>query len=132
MIFKSLHLFSQNVCKNRILTDKSLENKKDFDILFIQKPPWSFICTIPSSSSEEGYILVDAPNHLDWLTCVSLSERIFSITKTSAIFLNNSSIFYIINIYSDNHQTALKYLKDTEANLHNVLVMTENFNIKDR
>ena len=29
-------------------------------------------------------------------------------------FFNISSIFYMINIYLDEHQTALKYLKDTE------------------
>ena len=37
----------------------------------------------------------------------------------------------MINIYSDDIQSALKYLKDTEANIHNVLVMTGNFNIRD-
>jgi len=34
----------------------------------------------------------------------------------------------MINIYSDATQIALKYLKDTE---HNVLVMADNFNIRD-
>jgi len=29
----------------------------------------------------------------------------------------------MINVYSDATQTALKYLKNTEANIHNVLVM---------
>jgi len=38
MILKSLYLFSQNVQKNRAFTDVILEAKKDFDILFIQKP----------------------------------------------------------------------------------------------
>ena len=37
----------------------------------------------------------------------------------------------MINVYFDNHQLALKYLKNTEANIHNVLVMTGNFNIRD-
>ena len=37
----------------------------------------------------------------------------------------------MINIYLDNNQTALKYLKDTEANIHNVLIMAGNFNIRD-
>ena len=36
-----------------------------------------------------------------------------------------------MNIYSDSFQSALKYLKDTEANIHNILVMTGNFNIRD-
>jgi len=64
---KNLWLFSQNVWKNRTLTDIILENKKDFDILFIHEPPWSFIYTILSSSSIEEDRIVDALNHLDWL-----------------------------------------------------------------
>ena len=38
----------------------------------------------------------------------------------------------MINIYSDNYQAALKYLKDTEVNIHNILVMARDFNIRDR
>ena len=34
-------------------------------------------------------------------------------------------------MYSDSSQLALKYLKDTEANISNILVMTSNFNIRD-
>ena len=37
----------------------------------------------------------------------------------------------MINIYSNDHQLPFKYFKNTEANLHNVLVIAENFNIKD-
>jgi len=37
----------------------------------------------------------------------------------------------MINIYSDSSQIALNYLKDTEANINNVLIMTGNFNIRD-
>jgi len=36
-----------------------------------------------------------------------------------------------MNIYSDSSHTALKYLKDTEVNIKNILLMTDNFNIKD-
>ena len=39
-------------------------------------------------------------------------------------FFNNSIIFFIINIYSDEQQTALKYLKNIEVNIHNILIMT--------
>ena len=38
---------------------------------------------------------------------------------------------FLINVYSDSLQTALKYLKNTEVNIDNVLVMTEDFNIWD-
>ena len=46
-------------------------------------------------------------------------------------FFNNSSIFFMINIYLDDNHSALKYLKDTEANICNVLIMADNFNIRD-
>ena len=36
-----------------------------------------------------------------------------------------------INMYSDLSQSALKYLKNTEANINNVLIMTGDFNIRD-
>jgi len=37
----------------------------------------------------------------------------------------------MINVYSDGHHLALKYLKDTEVNLQNFLIMAGNFNIRD-
>jgi len=37
----------------------------------------------------------------------------------------------MINIYLDDNQTALKYLKDTEANIYNILIMASDFNIRD-
>ena len=46
-------------------------------------------------------------------------------------FFNNNIICFIINIYSDDQQNVLKYLKDIEVNLNNVLIMTGDFNIKD-
>lgn len=37
----------------------------------------------------------------------------------------------MINIYPDNNYLALKYLKDTEANNYNVLIMAGDFNIRN-
>ena len=34
-------------------------------------------------------------------------------------------------VYSDSSHLALKYLKDTEVNIYNILIMTGNFNIRD-
>ena len=34
-------------------------------------------------------------------------------------------------MYSDKQQNALKYLKNTEVNLNNILVITEDFNIRN-
>jgi len=38
---------------------------------------------------------------------------------------------FIINIYSDDQQSILEYLKDTEINLNNILIITEDFNIRN-
>jgi len=70
-----------------------------------------------------------------WLTymCFFLRRNISDHRDISCFsFFNKSNILFMINVYSDNHQAALKYLKNTEANIHNVLVMAKDFNIRDR
>ena len=51
----------------------------------------------------------------------------------SALFLfsNNNTCFYILNVYSDSSHTALKYLKNTEVNINNVVLMIDDLNIRD-
>ena len=46
-------------------------------------------------------------------------------------FFNNNMCFFIMNVYSDSSYTALNYLKDTEVNIRNILLMTGDFNIRD-
>ena len=96
-------------------------------------------------------------NHLNWLTfarepCLSndyprviiyinvrLSSFCFSLRKDIidhkdillASFFNDNVIFWIMNVYSDSSHSALKYLKNTEVNIINLLIMTSNFNIRD-
>jgi len=36
-----------------------------------------------------------------------------------------------MNVYSDSFHTALKYLKDTEAYIHNLLIIIGDFSIWD-
>ena len=58
--------------------------------------------------------------------CFSLWKNIINHRNILLIsFFNNN------NIYSNSSHSALKYLKDTEVNIHNVLIMTEDFNIYD-
>jgi len=137
--------------------DTILESYIDFNILFIQEPPWSFIHSILSFSNEEGDSLVGAPNHPNWIifsrplndnndhphvilyikTCLSylyffLQKDIFNHKVINCFsFFNNSDIFLMLNVYSDDHQSVLKYLKDTEVNLQNISIMAGNFNIRD-
>jgi len=47
------------------------------------------------------------------------------------LFFNHELVYFLINLYSDSAQSVLKYLKNTEVNINNVLVMTRNFNIRD-
>ena len=43
IIIESLKIYLQNVWKNRSLIETLLKTQKNFDILFIQEPPWSII-----------------------------------------------------------------------------------------
>jgi len=61
-----------------------------------------------------------------------LQKDIYNYKDISLIsFFNNNIIFFLINIYSDVSQSVLKYLKNTKANINNVLIMTGDFNITD-
>jgi len=117
----------------------------------------SYNKSIPSSTSCEGEELVRVSHHPNWLifsrllSCPSESSRVvayinihisslrFSLRNdilnhrdVSCIsFFNQNSIFFLINIYSDSSQLALKYFKNTEVNINNVLIMTGDFNIRD-
>ena len=66
-IMKEIKIFSQNVYKNNLFTNIILKAQREFDIIFIQEPPWLFICSIPSSSSREGEELVGVLNHFNWI-----------------------------------------------------------------
>jgi len=134
-----------------------LKQKKNFNILFIQKPPWFIIWTIPSSFNKERDIVINISNYSNWTTfprldtnnhdhlrvvtyiniCLmtihfSLRRDILNHKNICCFsFFNSSSIFSMINIYSDDNHSALKYLKNIEVNIQNVLIMVDNFNIRD-
>jgi len=155
MIFKKIKIYSQNICKNNFLINTILETHFDFNIIFIQELLWSVIQSILSSTNCEGDILIGVPNHLSWTVfskCLSqannfsqvvtyinicLSSLRFSLQNNilnhkdiSCIsFLNHSLSYFLINIYSDLSQLALKYLEDTEVNIDNILIITKDFNI---
>ena len=157
MIFKDIKIFPQNVRKNSLLINTILEVNSSFNIIFIQEPSWSTIHSIPSSSNCEEDTLIGMVNHPNWLTFIRsnttetdypriityinirLSSFYFSFCKDIidhrdillTSFFNNGELFWLMNVYSDSSYSTLKYLKDTEVNLHNLLIMMGNFNIKD-
>ena len=157
MILKNLKIFSQNVWKNNLLINIVFEVNQSFNIIFIQEPLWTTLRTISSSTNCEGILLVGILNHLNWLTfarepylsndyprvIIHINIRLFSFCFSLqkdiinhkdillALFLNDNVIFWIMNIYSDSPHSTLKYLKNTEMNIMNLLIMTGNFNIRD-
>jgi len=64
---------------------------------------------------------------------IRLTNLYFSLRKdiNLVFFFNNGSMCFLINVYSDDHQSALKYLKDTKVNSNNILIITGDFNIRD-
>jgi len=66
MIKHNLKIFSQNVRKNKTLTDIILETQKNVsNIIFIQEPPRSLLRQIPSYTNPEGNPYYGTPNHPD-------------------------------------------------------------------
>ena len=157
MIIKDLKIFLQNVRKNSSLIHTILKMYYDFDIIFIQELSQTTLQSIPSSKSKEEEELVKVLSHLNQRTFArsslvevdhphivsyinirllllhfSLHNDIFNQRDILLIFFfNNNSLFYLINIYSDSSQTALKYLKDTGVSINNVLIIMGDFNICD-
>jgi len=122
MILKSIRILSPNVCKNNFLINTLLETCKDYNILFIQKPPWSLIQCISPSFSEGGKEIIEFPNHSSWTMFahsfninskylrvliyinVCLSKLCFSLRKDiinhrDISFFNNSSMCFLFNVY---------------------------------
>jgi len=152
-----LKIFSQNIQKNNFIINTILEVNQDFDIIFIQEPLWTTIRNIPSTTNAKDTSLIGVPNHPNWLTFIrnpcstndllrvisyintQLSSFRFSLHKNIinhqdillVFFFNNNTIFWVINVYSDSSHSTLKYLKDVEVNISNLLIMTGDFNIRD-
>ena len=157
MILKNLKIFFTKCLWEQDPCGQHLGNKKNFNIIFIQEPSWMFICTISSFYNKNSNSLVGAPNHPNWITfsrssnndnehshiilyintCpfhmyFALRKNIFNHRDICYFsFFNNDDIFFIINVYSDDCQSTLKYLKNTEVNIQNMLIMAGNFNIRD-
>jgi len=94
-------------------------------------PNWLSFARIPSNQSDSPRVLAYINICLSSL-CFSLQKDIINyrdIFFTS--FFNNNVCSFTMNVYSDSSHLALKYLKNTEINIHNLLIMTGDFNIRD-
>ena len=157
MIVRNLKVFSQNVHKSAVIINTILETQNQFNIILIQEPPWSEIHKIPSSVNCDGEPYMSICHHPNWIAFARspsksnnfprvityinirlsslrflLHKDIFNHRDINLIsFSNNNICHYILNVYSHSSHLALKYLKDTEVNINNVLIMTGDFNIRD-
>ncbi|KAF5323048.1 hypothetical protein D9611_009315 [Ephemerocybe angulata] len=70
-----IRVLSFNIAKNYAYLDVILDCLKDeFDILFIQEPPWQTRKQAPSKVSKEGADVTGAPRHPNWLCMARLPE----------------------------------------------------------
>ena len=150
-----LCIYSQNVRKNYVLVDTFLESQKDhYDIFFVQEPLWNFIPYAPSTVSLKGDKVVGAPIHPDWTQVVRvprdsedipwvmafihsrLSRLRFSLRRDVVdhrdilllSFFNRGECHFLMNVYSDDRHSAVKFMLDQIPNL---LYMGGDFNIRD-
>jgi len=152
-----VRILLQNVCKNALIVHSLLETQNHYDIILIQEPPWSEIWKVLSLSTSEGDSLIGTNHHPNWIMFGRVpldsndSPRVISYVNIRLLplyfllckdiinhrninlisFFNDNTCFFILNVYSDSSHTALKYLKDTEINIGNILIMTGDFNIRD-
>ena len=157
MILRNLNILSQNVHKNHLIVNTILKTQLQFNIILIQEPPWSAIHQVPSIANSKGENFIGTVHHPNWLLFVinpvnkATSSRVtayiniylsplhFSLHTDIInhpdillmLFTNDHIQYFIMNIYSDSLHLALKYLKDTEVNIDNVLILTGDFNIRD-
>jgi len=67
----AVQVFCQNAAKNVLHVDALLsELRNEFDIIFLQEPPWQAIHRVPSTTNRQGDEIVGAPKHPDWLKVV--------------------------------------------------------------
>src|SRR5882757_3837649 len=65
--FSQLRIFCQNVNRNYGYMDTLLASLYDeYDLLFIQEPPWRLIRSAPSSASHDGEDVIGHPNSPNW------------------------------------------------------------------
>ena len=156
MILKNLNILSQNVRKNHLIVNTILKTQLYFNIIFIQELPWSIIHKVPNTANSKSKNFIETIHHPNWLLFainpvnkvtsprvtayinICLSSLHFSLCSDIInhsdillmLFTNDHIQYFIMNIYLDLSHSALKYLKDIEINIDNVLVMTGDFNIR--
>lgn len=153
----NLVLFSQNVRKNKILTDTILETQKNnADIILIQEPPQFCATCIPSHTNPNGDTPYCTSHHPDWVLFINspepknppwvstyINKRVGKLRFSLCLdlinhrdinviaFHNHWDTLHIINVYSDSNQTGLGVLRNNIRNLGSTIAMAGDFNLRD-
>jgi len=132
-------------------------NKNTIDVILIQKPPKSLIQRILSHTDPLGDLIYSTSNHPDWTLFIRQDPAQENYTRVATyinkkllkmrftlrpniinhwdinilVFHSDQHINYIINIYSNDNQNALKFLNQNIIDLNNTVVMIGDFNIRD-
>ena len=68
---RGIRVLTFNIAKHYMHLDVVLETlKDDFDVLFIQEPPWRLIRHAPSAHNVNGEAVMGAPIHPHWTIMV--------------------------------------------------------------
>jgi Endonuclease-reverse transcriptase len=153
-----LCIFSQNVNGNYAYTDSLLSDLyENYDLLFLQEPPWWYIRAAPSSSSRDGTDVISGPLNPNWgclvrpsgldsppRIMVYFSNRIANLRPglcrdlvnhrdilLFSLGLGEDTLFYA-NVYSDSQHTAISWLFDHVVELPGLQLMCGDFNMRHR
>ena len=136
-----LRVVSFNIAKSYKDLDVFLERECDnFDVLFVQEPPWQLIRMAPSASNKEGSEVRGASRHPQWLSMVRepepgsrprvltyVSQRLDPMHPAYRRDLIDDrdvmviSLFgagdpiHLMNVYSDDQHRAIKLIADRAA-----------------
>jgi Endonuclease-reverse transcriptase len=150
-----LHIFSQNVNHNYVYMDSLLSDLyENYDLLFLQEPPWQNIRAALSSSSRDGTDVISGPLNPNW-GCLVRPSGLDSPPHVMVYFFNcitnlclglhqdlvnhrdillfslglGWEILYYANVYSDSQHTAITWLFDHVMELPGLQLMCRDFNM---
>ena len=143
-----------NIAKNYKDLDVLLEREcNNFDVLFIQEPPWQLIRHAPSAVSREGTEVRGAPKHPQWITMVRqpeegsrprvltyVSQRLAPMrpayrreliddrdVMVISLYVGDNPI-YLMNVYSDDQHRAIELIAGRVDSLPHMTIMAGDFN----
>jgi hypothetical protein len=154
--FSQLRIFCQNVNRNYGYMDTLLASLYDeYDLLFIQEPPWRLIRSAPSSSSRDGEDVIGPPLNPNWgsisrpsgldtppRVLVYFNVRIASLRpayRRDVIDHRDVILFslglgggtrFFANVYSDTDHTAIRLLHENLVSIPRLHLMCGDFNVR--